>query len=231
MVCCIRGNNGACRECYQSNPGAGRSFFYSCTNCEKFVSTNIGDKALTSNHLKKPKVTKKKTVEKEKVNLDETDEADEATACETETGSSCPFTADVEDEEAQNNPADVSTSLFPPSTPTLEKNVEEVQKKQDPKDQEPKNPEPESSQEGGDVGDLPAMCSGLQARLPHKKQQQSDAGEEEGGGEEQKRAGGAEEEARGGEGGEEEAAPPGPHQTQPSTQPDRPPNHYTARPN
>ena len=35
---------GACKECYSSNPEAGRNYFYLCTNCENFVSTKIEEK-------------------------------------------------------------------------------------------------------------------------------------------------------------------------------------------
>ena len=93
MVCCVRCNRGACKDCYQSNPGAGRSFHYLCTNCEKFVSSNIGEKALNANHLlRKPKVAKKKQVQTETMN-ETAKPAEEAT--DDAISSSCPFTNDV----------------------------------------------------------------------------------------------------------------------------------------
>ena len=125
MVCCVRCNKGACRDCYQSNPGAGRSFYYLCSTCEKFVSTNIGDKALTSNHLlKKPKVSKKKPAAKETLEESTKPEAEEEVEeeeVEEDMSSSCPFVNDVEEEQDKeaSKPADVTTSLFPPSAPVL----------------------------------------------------------------------------------------------------------------
>ena len=131
MVCCVRCNKGACKECYPSNPGAGRSFFYLCVTCEKFVSTNVGDKALTANHLlKKPKVAKKKKETVQETNMDEAT-PDETTT--DEISSSCPFTADVDEEtesDKNNNNPDVSVSLFPPPAPPRQETEPELEQEQ-----------------------------------------------------------------------------------------------------
>ena len=46
MVCCRRCGRGACGDCYPANIGAGKSFFYLCTGCDKTVSTEIGVEGL-----------------------------------------------------------------------------------------------------------------------------------------------------------------------------------------
>ena len=62
MVCCKRCGRGACSDCYPVNIGAGKSFFYLCSMCDKTVSTEIGVGGLNPDkHMyKKSRATAKK---------------------------------------------------------------------------------------------------------------------------------------------------------------------------
>ena len=100
MVCCKRCDKGACGDCYPSNPGAGKSFFYICTDCEKIVTTSIGFEGLDqkTHLLKRPKLPKKKVVEavEDRPKEAEPNEADE----------SCMFLQDVEDDSEKDKSAE-----------------------------------------------------------------------------------------------------------------------------
>ena len=103
MVCCRRCGRGACGDCYPVNIGAGKSFFYLCTMCDKTVSTEIGVEGLNPDkHMyKKSRASKKKATKEvegaegvEEVGVT-VEEASEEDAAAKEADESCVFLQDA----------------------------------------------------------------------------------------------------------------------------------------